>query len=205
MTYTVQSFSWGTALIDPEIHKFDTETIEEAEKELDQRWQDPRCFHVRALSPLDPTDPFKLQQILYFMKSRPTKDRELRHFFEKITVPDGVKSIRGGKKANLLRVRDYLSETPTCRLHLPASRFYYDICGTDMEEIDPKLCLDGTSALNLKDFETCLAAAAFMPTGMDALLGENEDYWYFLSEVNVNGNRAELSFSMMEAGTEFVQ
>lgn len=205
MTYTVQSFSWGTALIDPEIRKFETETIEEAERELDKQWQDPRCFHVRALSPLDSTYPLKLRKILHFMKSRPPKDRELPHFFEKITVPDGVKSIRGGKEANLLRVRDYLSETPTCRLHLPASRFYYDICGTDMEEIDPKLCLDGSKALDFKDFETCLAAAALMPTSMDALLGESDDVWYFLSEVNVNGNRAELSFSMMEAGTEFVQ
>lgn len=205
MKYTVHSFSWGTALIDPEIRRLETETIDEAKKELDRQWQDPRCFHVRALSPLDPTDPLGLQQILYFMKSRPTKDRELCHFFEKITVPDGVKSIRGGMEANLLRVLDYLSETPTCRLHLPASRFYYDICGTGMEEIDSKLCLDGSKALNLEDFETCLAAAAFMPTSMDALLGEIEDYWYFLSEVNVNGNRAELSFSMMEAGTEFVQ
>lgn len=205
MTYTVQSFSWGTALIDPDIRRFETETIGEAEKELDQQWQNPKCFHVRVLSPLDPTDPFKLQQRLHLLRSRPTKDRELRHFFEKITVPDGVKSISGGKEANLLRVCDYLSETPTSRLHLPASRFLYDVCGTGMEELDPKLCLDGSKALDFESFETCLAAAAFMPTGMDALLGENEDYWYFLSEVNVNGNRAELSFSMVEAGTEFVQ
>lgn len=137
MAYTVQSFSWGTALIDPEIREFETETIEDAEKELDQQWQDPRCFHVRALSPLDPTDPFKLKKLLHFMRSRATKDRELRHSFEKITVPDGVKGIRGGKEANLLRVRDYLSETPTRRLHLPASRFYYEICGTDMEVSSP--------------------------------------------------------------------
>lgn len=205
MTYTVQSFSWGTASIDPEIHRFETEKIEEAEKELDRQWQNSKCFHVRVVSPLDPTDPLKLQQRLHFMRSRPTKDRDLRHFFEKITIPDGVKSIRGGKEANLLRVRDYLSETPTSRLQLPASRFFYDICGTDMEEIDPKLCLDGSNALNLEDFETCLAAAAFTPTGIDALLGESEDCWYFLSEVNVNGSRAELSFSIMEAGIEFVQ
>jgi hypothetical protein len=205
MKYTVQSFSWGTALIDPEIHQIETATIKEAEKELDRQWQDPRCFHVRALSPLDPTDPFKLQQILYSMKSRPTKDRELRHYFEKITVPDGVKSIRVGKEANVLRVCNYLSETPTSRLHLPARRFYYDLCGEYMEEIDPKLCLDGSKALNLQDFETCLAAAALMPTRIEALLGEIEYNWYFLSEVKVNGNRAELSFSWMKAGTEFVQ
>ena len=74
-----------------------------------------------------------------------------------------------------------------------------------MEEIAPKVCLDGSKALNFNDFETCLAAAALMPTSMDTLLGVSEDYWYFLSEVNVNGNRAKLSFSMMEAGTEFVQ
>ncbi len=204
MTYTVQSFSWGTALIDPEIHKFATDMIEEAEKVLDQQLQNPKCFHAQVLSPYDPTDPLKLQQRLHFMKSRPTKDRELRHSFKKITIPDGVKSIRGSKKANLLRVRDYISETPASRLRLPASRFFCDVCGTDKEEIDPKLCLDGSKALNLEDFETCLAAAAFIPTGMDALLESSDDYWYFLSEVNVNGSRAELSFAMMEADTDFI-
>lgn len=205
MKYTVRFFSWQTASIDPEIHKFDSETIEEAKKKLDQKWQNPKCFHARILSPLDPNDPLKLQQRLHFMKSRPTKDRELRHFFEKITVPDGVKSIRNGKEANFLRVRDYLSETPSSRLHLPASKFYYDVCGTDIEEIEPSLCLVGSNALNLKKFETCLAAAAFVPTSMNALLGEIEDSWFFLSEVSVNGSRAKLSFSMMHAGKDFVQ
>lgn len=204
MTYTVQSFLWGTALTDPEIHSFETGTIDEAKKELDQQWQDPKCFHVRAISPLDPTDPLKLQQSLHFMKSRPTKDRDPRHFFETITVPEGVKSILGGRAANLLRVCDYILETPASRLHLPANRFYYDICARGMEEIDPKICLDGRKALKLDEFETCLAAAAFMPTSEDALFG-SEDYWYFLSNVNLNGNRAELSFSMMEFGTEFIQ
>lgn len=205
MTYTVQSFLWGTALVDPEIRKSEVETIKQAKKDFDELWKNPKCFHARVLSPLDPTDPLKLQQRLHFMKSRPTKDRELRHSFVKITVPDGVKSIRGGKAANLLRVCDYISETPASRLNLPASRFYYGICGTDMEEIDPKLCLDGSKALSFEDFEICVAAAAFMPTGIDALLGESDDCWYFLSEVNVSGNKAELSFSTMEAGKEFVQ
>ena len=74
-----------------------------------------------------------------------------------------------------------------------------------MEEIDPKLCLDGSKALNFQNFETCLAAAAFMPTAMNAMIGEPENYWYFLSEVSVKGGRAELSFSLMEDGTDFVQ
>jgi hypothetical protein len=205
MIYTVQSFSWGVALIDPEIRRFKTEAVDEAERELNRQWQDLKCFHVRVLSPLDPTDPLKLQQRLHFMKSRPTKDRHLRHFFEKITVPDGVKTIRPGKEANLLRVRNYVSMTSTSRLHLPASRFFFAICGTDMQEIDAKLCLSGSKAVNLEDFETCLAAAAFMPTSINALLGEIEDCWYFLSEVSVNGSRAELSFSIMNAGTDLIQ
>ncbi len=52
MKYTVQSFSWGTALLDPEIRKSETEAINEAERELNRQWQNPKCFHVRVLSPL---------------------------------------------------------------------------------------------------------------------------------------------------------
>lgn len=205
MIYTVESFSWGNALFDPDIQKIDAETLETAKKELGQQWQNPRCFHVRVLSSVDPTDRLNFERRLHYMKSRPTRDRELHQSFEKIIVPDGVRSIRPGETANVLRACDFLTETPTTRLLLPAREFFANICETGLRKIEPKKCLDGSKALRLENFETCLAAAAFTPASMNALVGENEDYWYYLSEIDIDKCRAELSFSMMEAGTDFVQ
>lgn len=63
----------------------------------------------------------------------------------------------------------------------------------------------GNKIVQLANFETCLAAAASRPNEMDALIGIGDNSWLFLSEVSINQGQAKLSFSHMDAGSDFVQ
>jgi hypothetical protein len=203
MTYIIEAFSWGNDLVAPDIERCHGADLEEAKKEMNRQWENPKCFHVRVLSLLDAAHRF--EHDLHCMKSRPTKDRELRLFFEKIAAPQGVKTIHRDEKVNVLRVRNFLFAVPVGCLHLPADKFHYDVDGTGMHEIEPQGPSAGSNALQLGNFETCIAAAAFIPSRMDALLVTDDDYWYFLSEVDIKERKAELSFSTMEVGRDFIQ
>mgnify|MGYP005857306187 CR=1 FL=1 len=97
---------------------------------------------------------------LHCMKSRPTKDRKLPLFFDKITAPKGVETIHENEEVDVLRVSDFLHQIPARQLYLPADKFYCDDCGTVMREIETRNASTGSSTLHLNEFETCIAAGS---------------------------------------------
>lgn len=203
MKYIIEAFSWGTDLVAPDIDRCQEGNLEDARIVMNKQWENTKCFHVRIISQPVPSKNFKYN--LYCMRSRPTRDRELHRFFEKVVVPDGVETIRRSDRIDVLRVIDFPTEIPVSSLHLPADEFYYDFTDTGMQVIKPHKSPVGNKIVQLNNFETCLAVAAFKPSGIVALLDVKDNLWYFLNEVDVKQGQAKLSFSWMEAGTDFVQ
>ncbi|MEQ8903460.1 MAG: hypothetical protein RID11_11765 [Roseovarius sp.] len=203
MEYIVEAFSWGNDLVSPKIEKCHPASLQDARKEMDRYWENQRCFQVRVLSPVGSAS--ACEHYLHCMKSRPNKYRELRLFFEEIVAPHGVDTILNNEKVNVLRVSDFPSVATARCLQLPADKFYYNIMGTDRREIEIRRSTVDGQPLQLASFETCIAAAALIPSGVDALLGIQDVSFYFLSDVEIEGRTAELTFDLMDVGKDFIQ
>lgn len=204
MTYILNSFSWGKDVAEPDKKEIRAETIQEVQIKLHEQWLNPQCFHVRITSDPDTRTPPRYKRRLHHMKSRPTKDRYLGRFFEQLVVPEGVRNARQDKRADLLRVQDFSFVTPISELYLPVQEVFFSDCRGKWERVDEKLCLDAGRSFDFTNLGEALAAAAYLPTKTEALLPENAGTWLYVSEVNVTGNRAEISFLMMERDRDFL-
>lgn len=182
MAFIVEAFSWGRDVAAPDIQTHEEANLQAARNRMNQQWEVPGCFHVRILSKDD--DRFHLHS----MKSRPTNERDLQYSFEKIPTVDGVKNVRAGNEIDVLRVCDFADAVPVGQINLPATSFFGYFLGGGRKQIG-----NGSPGLNLQNLEVCLAAAAYIPNEMAALIPQGDD-WYFLSEVDVSNGEARLFF-----------
>jgi hypothetical protein len=172
MMFIIEAFSWGKDLLVPVIQTRKEADLQAARVTMDQLWANAQCFHARVTSRMNGA-----QHHLHHMKSRPTSDREIHLCFDRV---DGLNG-----SMNVLRASDFPEAVPTAQFRLPATSFFGQFLGG-------KPYLLGRSP-GLANFEICLSVAAQRSNDMEALIPMGED-WYYLSEVDVNGGQALLSF-----------
>lgn len=202
MKYQVEAFSWGSDLVAPDVQRERLNNLEDARAVMNRYWEDAKCFHVRVLSSVDRNRTLNCN--FHCMKSRPTTDRQAHLFFDKIKKPMKDETIISQDDLRVLRVSDFPFEVPASRLQIPAHQFYYDVQDSGLEPIVPGRFPLENDELDLQTFETSLAIAAKVPHCMDALMAQDENWWYFLSNVDILNGKATFSFDLMEAGVDFV-
>jgi hypothetical protein len=107
---------------------------------------------------------------------------------------------------NVLRVSDFRSAIPVKRIYFSEIEILHIVWGTScMDQIETEGSSGGSEGSRHDNLETCIATAALTPNDIANLLGFSDDCRFYLSEVDIKGVSAELSFSTMDASTDFIQ